>query len=447
MPFVPGVEVDVFLSYSWADEQNGWVANFHKALLERVHVQLGRAPEIWRDKLRLDGGQDFTEEIRQKLGQTAAMVLIVSPSYSTSQFCRLEREYFATSANNHNAPKAGTRFKVMKAVKSPLPSNLNRKFMDSATGFVFHGEPPDSMEFSPGEQAYQVEIHKMARGVKAVLEEIANAKTAIYVAEPVPAELERVWKRLRGELQSKGFRVLPDFRLDSQFFDHEVIAQELQVAAMSVHLATSEVSAFAQEQLRTAQEIGKPVLVWVQPGATLEAQAEALLAGAVTLRGVPSHRLEQIVLEEARKLQQQDSPTPQSSPGSASIYLICDRTDLADTEAATALAAKIAGQSGITVHLPETGRDPAILDEIHQKRLAECDAVLFYQGSARSEWFVENYTDSRRATRKRATTASPIRATGILLGAGAQAPGVAIPIVSDVQAFLNQLLRTEGASQ
>mgnify|MGYP000296260585 CR=1 FL=1 len=428
MPFVPGVEVDVFLSYSWADDQNGWVANFHKALLERVHVQLGRAPEIWRDKLRLDGAQDFTEEIQRKLGQSAAMVLIVSPSYATSQFCRLERKHFAESANHNDVPKAGTRFRAIKAIKSPLPASLDRKFMDSATGFVFHGEAPDSMEFSPGEQAYQVEIHNMARGVKAVLEEIANARTAIYIAEPVPPELESVWKRLRGELQSKGFRVLPDFRLDDRFFNHAVIAQELNAAAVSVHLATSDVSAFAQEQLRTAQEIGKPVLVWVQPGATPEAQVEALLASAVTLRGVPSHRLEQIVLEEARKLQQRDSrnPAPEALQN-ASIYLICDRTDPVDNEAAAAVAARIAGQSGMTVHLPETGRDPAILDEIHQKRLTESDAVLFYQGSARSEWFVENYTDLLRATRKRAATASPIRATGILLGPGAQAPASRSP--------------------
>jgi hypothetical protein len=454
MPFVPGAEFDVFISYSWADNKTGWVANFERALLERVHVRLGREPRFWRDERELSGEHHFTDEIKDRLNGSASMVTVLSPSYFASDFCVLEREHYV-----NNAPdgiKIGNRFKVIKAIKLPHDKGLERKFLKDALGFPFHSDPPESVEYLPGEQAFNDKVDQLARGVKALLEEISNRKMEIYVAEPVPPELKSVWLRLRSELESKGFRISPRDRIDGQFFDAELPTDEMKSAALTVHLVGANPSAFTKRQLQVARDLAIPSIVWIQPETDSEAEFERFLEKGkdVILRGVPSHQLEREVINEAQKLQQQRlQPTGHThGPGGdsprASVYLICDRTDVADSETAAALVAQIASKSGIAVHLPETGRDPAILDELHQSRLADCDAVLFYQGSARPEWFVENYADLLRATRKRAAGPKPIRATGILLGPGAKAPTVGIPVVDNIDSFVSQLQqRAEGAGQ
>ena len=121
----------------------------------------------------------------------------------------------------------------------------------------------------------------------------------------------------------------------------------------------------------------------------------------ILLRSVPDWQLENVVMEEARKeLLREAAPAAPTTTQAQTIYLICDRTDPADTEEATKLAQQLTAQ-GFAVHLPETERDPAILDELHRQRLNQCDGILFYWGCATPEWFYENYGDFVRAYRRR----------------------------------------------
>ena len=140
MPFVPGVEVDVFLSDSWADDQNGWVANFHKALLERVHVQLGRAPEIWRDKLRLGGAQDFT----------------------TSQFCRLDRKLFAIRASH---ARTTAELALHRADELPHSSTVVGQLVAArSTEPVSHGTLRSSTSFNgPSAEEVNAKLSRIRR--------------------------------------------------------------------------------------------------------------------------------------------------------------------------------------------------------------------------------------------------------------------------------------------
>jgi hypothetical protein len=153
MPFVPGAEFDVFISYSWADNKSGWVANLERALLERVHVRLGREPKLWRDERELSGEHHFTREII------------------------------------NNAPdgiRIGNRFKVNKAINLPHDRGLERKFL----GFPVHSDPPESVEYLPGEQAFNDKVDQLARGLKSLLEEISNRKNEDLrrqVREPIAA--------------------------------------------------------------------------------------------------------------------------------------------------------------------------------------------------------------------------------------------------------------------
>ena len=231
MPFVPGAEFDVFISYSWADNQSGWVDRFEKALTERVHVLLGQKPDFFRDLRELSGEKDFTLEIQTRLEKSAALVAVLSPGYFQSDYCRMERTHYVEHVEGGLA--IGTRVKLIKAIKLPHPKGLHRSFVKQAIGFPFHTDPPEIVEYLPGEANFSEGIDKLAKGLKHLLDDIANSKAKIYVAEPVPPALTAIWQRLRNQLGKKGFQLLPADRLDT-FIEPDYIANEMKDAALTV---------------------------------------------------------------------------------------------------------------------------------------------------------------------------------------------------------------------
>ncbi len=431
MAFVPGAEFDVFISYSWADNQSGWVDRFEKALTERVHVLLGQKPNFFRDLRELSGEEDFTKEIRNKLEKSAALVAVLSPGYFGSDYCRLERNHYVDHVEGGLA--IGTRVKLVKAVKLPHPKGLHRSFVKQAVGFPFHSDPPVVVEYQPGEANFSDGIDKLAKGLKHLLDDIANSKAKIYVAEPVPPALTAIWQRLRNQLGTKGFQLLPADRLDT-FIDSDYIASEMRDAALTVHLLSPHFTDFSRQQLQLAQQLNKPTLLWVPPGQLLSPLDEEFLATLsiaprpTLLKSVPDWQLENVVMEE--ELLRRATPPVSTVAHAQSIYLICDRTDLADTGHATKLAQQLEAQ-GFVVHLPETERDPAILHELHRQRLRQCDGVLFYWGQARPEWFQPNYDDFELNYHRRKTLPGGL----ISLDPARQFPFLA----HGLEAFLKQL--------
>jgi hypothetical protein len=102
MAYAPGFQHDVFISYAVADndgpyhEKRGWVQAFEeqlKAELQR-EVRHKRAVDIWLDRNRLSCGDLFDDGIRDALGSTAVLVVLLSKQYLASEWCRLEREGF-----------------------------------------------------------------------------------------------------------------------------------------------------------------------------------------------------------------------------------------------------------------------------------------------------------------------------------------------------------------
>jgi len=457
MPYVPGSEVDVFISYSWADNRNGWVTCFEKALKDRLHELLGAEPKVWRDERELSGEHDFTEEIKLRLTHTAVLVLMVSNSYLASDFCRLERLHF--SAHVSGGLRIGTRLKIVKAIKLPADNNLHRSIVKDAFGFTFFKDQAiqGPVEYFPGDRDFALEIDRLAKGLSNLLRAMYNEKMPVYVAEPAPAEAVPAWKRLRAELESRGFRVLPTFRPDPDC-DPEILLSAMKPAVSSVHLLGAAFSEFAALQLEFARQLETSTVVWLPPEARPEARQGQFLETLsgfrrlTVLRTEPYWNLAKIVADQIRP----EPPAPAApARGNARIYLICDRKNPADSEAASRLSAEIAQQEKMEVFLPDVDRDAAILDEQQQKRLADCDGVLLYWGHARKEWFYENYGDLVRAER-RLRARSPFRSSAIVLDLPddadkGQAPGELVlrlrpPVLESIEPFLKPL-RALGRAQ
>jgi hypothetical protein len=424
MAYVPSFQNDVFLSYAHGDNEGGWVDVFHERLKMRLRELLGVPPTIWRDERRLGGDADFPAEIHRQVASAAVLLAIVSPSYLGSKFCRLERQAFSQSADLQGGIKVGTKFRIIKVVKTPKEGDQHRLFLKDALGFEFFrstGEH-DFDEFVPGDREFDSEVDRLALRLRDLLRDMRNERQAIYVAEP-PAELESTWELVRKELAAKGYSVVPLDRLD-EFFAEEALLAELRPAVLTVHLLGGTYHEFSVRQARLARELHKPAIVWVAPDISLDSRQREFVndhagfsasrARYVFLSNRRDWQLSQDILDELRP-QKREFPVALEGKGQVSIYLICDRTDQAETSLACSLRESIVEREKMQVFLPAVDKDPGILDLEHSNRLSACDGVLLYWGRAGKEWFLENYVDINRAPR-RLRGARPFRSEAIVLG-------------------------------
>src|SRR5262245_18609945 len=103
MGYVHPDKPDIFLSYAHVDdepdpafpERPGWVNTLVRCLEKRLAMKLGRVDsyDLWFDA-RLAGHVELTPEILGRLRGAAVILLILSPGYLASQWCRRELEAF-----------------------------------------------------------------------------------------------------------------------------------------------------------------------------------------------------------------------------------------------------------------------------------------------------------------------------------------------------------------
>jgi hypothetical protein len=413
MGYVPGLAHDVFLSYAHGDNETGWVTYFETRLRQRLRERLGFTPEVWRDERKLGGGDSFPDEIKQALSATGIVVSIVSPSYLVSEYCRRERTQFndALKARSETL-QVGNRFRLVKVIKTPSPGNMHRLLLAKALGFDFFTEnpaPDACAEFAPGSREFETALDRIAAWLSETISLMRNQKQGIFIAEPPPAELEADWRKLRSELETKGYRMLPELRLDPIGFDEESIRAALEPAALSVHLFGSSWDEFAVAQAQVARALRKPAVVWVarRGKQELSPQQQAYLAGHAGF-GDYKNRFEFIDTPDATLWDVRDvileqlfpRPAPVSAPAGGEgkeVYLICDRTDPDETGRAWRLRSEMVEREGLEVILPETGLpDSTALYEEHVRRISTCDAVLLFRATAPEKWFRLNREDLER---------------------------------------------------
>ena len=419
MAYVPQASFDLFVSYAHADNQNQWITNFERALAERLHVLLGEKPTFWRDKRELSGEQVFSAEIEAGLRASAALLAVISPSYSRSQSCAEERQHFCRQFPGE--PRIGNRLKTLKAIKLPLNGGLHEQYFQGALGFPFHTDAlPHAREYQPGESAFSDRIDELARGAKALLEQMRNTCLSLYLSEGVAPALAPAWRALHNELPTHGFRLLPEFRATEWDFGPDVLHSAIDESALAVHLLAPVYNEFAAAQLRRSLLRGKRAIVWLPPGGAADGRTETMLTEALAarvpatlLRHTELWQLKETVLEAARAEAARLGAAAAPAPSSRSVYLVCDRTDPGDTAEALAIAEQLRTVAS-EVHLPEIDRDPLILDQLHEQRLAESDAILFYLHRAPRAFFDETYGDLVRCLRRQRAQ-NPPRAVALVV--------------------------------
>src|SRR5262249_11033654 len=100
MAFVTGFQHDVFVSYAHLDNEPivggraGWVHALAEKLAVEVSQRLGsREFSLWTER-QLDVHHPIPPEILEAIRQSATLLVVMSPGYLNSEWCRRERTAF-----------------------------------------------------------------------------------------------------------------------------------------------------------------------------------------------------------------------------------------------------------------------------------------------------------------------------------------------------------------
>ena len=184
-------ESDLLISYAHLDDealsegQSGWIANLHRLLRIRVGQLLGREPRIWRDP-DLRGNDDFAEAIEEKLLKVATLVTVLSPRYVQSDWCNREVQEFCRACESERGLKVGTKSRVFKVVKTPVPLERHPRQLQPLLGYDFFvvdpqtGRPRELSQLfgADGERQFLTRLDDLAYDVTKLLEEIGRTTPA-----------------------------------------------------------------------------------------------------------------------------------------------------------------------------------------------------------------------------------------------------------------------------
>lgn len=200
MPFVPGFQVDVFVSYATAnnqplsDDDDGWVTAVRDLLKKMLDEGLGRrgASEVWMD-YKLRGNESFDDALREKVEQSAVMLVFLSEAYLESECCRRELEIFA-DAND------GGRGRIFLIHYEPVPPGKWPKQLKglSSEKYQFYaqerdGAPCDQLGWpvpnseNPGHSSFFARMRELRHDLVAQLKKMKSSAQPTSNLPPLPA--------------------------------------------------------------------------------------------------------------------------------------------------------------------------------------------------------------------------------------------------------------------
>lgn len=454
MGYLPGFEEDVFISYAHFDndrilkEPEGWVEKLHHDLVHRVRVRLGKDPRVWLDEGEIRSHEDFETKISRRVGKTAILLSIISPSFIQREWCRRElTEFIEQAKRNLGVHIDEEKLRIFKAEKLPVsPTDLPAVLQRSGS-YKFYD--PGGHEFRPmlneehATRFYTV-MEDLAADIVGLLKTMEGkgkaqdaAGTTVYLAEPT-SDLQEAGLEVRRDLKDRGYTVLPPGDLPYRVRELSGQVKEwLERSALSVHMVGSEYGIVPEGereksmswlQYQWAQDRGAHGrfgrLVWmpgdVQPSDERQRRFVEYLeedpgaqAGSDLLR-TNLEDLKATVQEKLRDLAvHRETRKPTASAGSAAplwIYLICDHLD---RTAGPLLALKqYLFDQGFEVVLPIEGDDERDALRAHTEQLENCDACLIYYGQGSNRWLGAKMMDFRKILRLRS---QPVRAKAIYL--------------------------------
>ncbi|HSD62064.1 MAG TPA: toll/interleukin-1 receptor domain-containing protein [Burkholderiales bacterium] len=413
MAFVPGCEHDVFVSYAHIDNEplsgapQGWISTFVRDVESVVRRKLFDRPkdfDVWVDH-ELAGNRPFSADIQRAVGNTASLLVIMSPAYLASDWCRREREAFR--AQVQDKVRAGSRVFVVELDRIEDSGRVPPEFSDLLRHRLWIEDGPARTPRTlglpvptPAEPEYYSRVNQLALEIAQELQRLAEAGAGaaaapggpvVFLAE-VTDDLESRREEVRRYLGQMGLRVLPASyypRDDAKAFE-QAMAADLARSKLFVQLLSNVAgrkpaaapSGFPALQAGLAKDSGLPVLQWrareLDLAAVEDTAQRELLQGA-SVRACGIEEFKEAVVDEARR------EPPQAKPRPASDVLLFLDTDATDRALAERIG-KFLYTQGIGYSMALQEGSPEDIRKDLEDNLRECDGLMLVYGAASLNW-------------------------------------------------------------
>ncbi len=451
-------EYDLFISYTHLDnkplskEEEGWISRFHYSLNVRLGQLLGREPKIWRDA-KLQGNDEFSEEIKSKLHKTKALLAVLSPRYLESEFCMDELRRFLKAAETNNGVCIGNKSRIFKMVKTYVPYEQHPDEIRGLKGYQFCelDEKDRPQEFNPEkgsgyEKKFWKRLDEMAWDICELIKEFDQSVESgaeygaelpgktVYLAETT-SDLNEERENIQRELTLQGYTIVPDRPLpyllkDGNFKD--CVREYLKRCKLSIHLIGNRYGLVPEGEERSIVELQNELaaelcqngqltrLIWIPPDLEKKEGEARQKEYITTLQNdapqVPATELLKTKLEGFKTIIQDTlkkinkPPVEKKSPeGPARVYLVCDQQDMETVKPLD----DYLYDKGFEVILPLFRGNETQRHELHKEYLSLCDGMIIYYDHANEFWMNSKLNDLRKAPGYGRT--KPIKASAIFV--------------------------------
>lgn len=451
MGYVTGYEHDIFISYAHIDNtpfgtEKGWVTAFVDDLKNYLDRGLGcRDVSIWMDR-ELTCNEAFAGSIEDALRNSATLLVVASPGYLGSEWCKRERNAFH-GAVREKARSGSRMFRVDL-------DDLNRDDLPAEIGAILpcrfwakdrNGNPRTLgmpvCDATRGDD-YISELTRLRVDLARELKRLKSlhssdavsplASPAIYLAE-VTDDLDGLRDELDAYAKQAGLRVLPEAwypRDDMTEYRRRMTADLAQSKAYVQLLGglpgkrpPGWPMRLPAVQCDAARQAGLPILQWRAREVDLDSVKQTcpehyeLLMGA-DVRMCGTEEFKRAVIDEA--LRPARKATEKKSHASDIHVFVNSATP--DLELARAVC-KLLGDEGIGSSLPLSDESAKVADvrEDLETQLSTCDGLILVYGSAPVAWVRRQYAQGRKIISQRE---SPLIAMGLVDGPPPEKAGV-----------------------
>lgn len=421
MGYVSGYDFDYFLSYAHednkpvpgADTGEGWVSLFFEVLNYELGTLSGGAIcSPWKDG-RIPLHTELKDEIVNTAGRAAVLLVLLSPSYANSEWCRKELEAFR--ASRKNGPTfiiVVERQPVDESALADLPKNLRYSFYDEKAG-RYYGHPLPSSVSDP----FYEKVRDLSTYVKKALDDLRAAppipgkgvsdhdqtvivpppcsppkvEGSVFLA-PVGTDLEDEYNSVRKFLKQSGVPVRPerDYPQDPEEFRNAATV-DLKDATVFVQLLSGKRGArpdglergYPTLLYELARERGSSlgILQWCDPTLKIadvsDADSRALLE-MPTVRTQPLLNFQQAILEALK-------PKPKPDPQPRDRLIVFVNGDDSDQPLAQEVG-NILRRFRARVFLRTPIKDPREVTEDLKNKLQTSDGMIVIYGTTSDVW-------------------------------------------------------------
>ncbi len=246
---------DIFISYSRDDDlpppdqpdRKGFVTFLDDAVRFEFKDLGPERPKVWRDTRRIADGDQFTPEIEEALKNASLLLVVLSPNWMASHWCRRELDTFA----RYHGP-GGLRERVVVVGKRHVDPDKRPSLLQGQNGFRFYVRNEDPQEIvgdleffdrgEPRDARYWEKLKALAAYLvrrqprPSPTPVYAPTGRTIFVAKPA-SDMRMGYDRVVSELVGKGHTVVPDPTEDIALNSAVgIIDAALLAAEISVHL-------------------------------------------------------------------------------------------------------------------------------------------------------------------------------------------------------------------